>query len=291
MALAQRYGGEILACDSVQVYRGFDIGSAKAGASERAQVAHHLLDVVGPHASFDAQMYCDLAHKAVTSCRARHKRPIVCGGTGLYLRALRYGLAPSITAQPAFRAARMAEEQKTPGSLYAALQRCDPDSAAAIGPHNLVQLLRALEISVLAQEPASVIRARHRAARKTRPMRLIQPVWPDAVLRSRIEARIDVMLASGLIEEVEALLAQGVAADCRPMRAVGYREVGLYLRGALGKAELKAAMAKSSWAYARRQRTWLRQEADVQPLAMQGDASDVLRAGALLAPRGGDAAD
>lgn len=282
MALARRAKGEIVACDSVQVYRGFDIGSAKTSAQDQADIRHHLLDVVEPHASFDAQLYCNLAEAAFADCRARGHMPIVCGGTGLYVRALRYGLAPTITAQPAFRAERMAEEAKRPGRLFAALQACDPVSAAAIGPQNLVQILRALEISVMAQEPASAIRARHKAARQARPMHLIQPVWPDAVLRARIETRIDAMLGQGLIDEVEGLLASGVDPSCRPMGAVGYREVRQYLSGDIAKSNLKAAIAKSSWAYARRQRTWLRREAGVQMLPMQGDAQDVDRAWALV---------
>jgi tRNA dimethylallyltransferase len=281
MALAQAWGAEIVACDSIQVYTGCDIGSAKPTADEQARVAHHLIDVVAPQAPFDAQTYSNLADRALADIAARGHPSIVCGGTGLYLRALRYGLLPTVPADPAFRSQQMAEETQRPGTLYSRLQAADAASAAAIGPHNKVQLLRALEITCGAGQPASVLRAQHQAGRQSRTMRLLQPIWPAEQLRARMAARIDAMLHAGLVEEVEHLRRLPGPAP-RALTAVGYREVGAYLDGGLTRAALPAAMLKSTWAYARRQRTWLRREAGVIALPMAGDAADVQQAAARL---------
>lgn len=273
LELARRHGGEILSCDSVQVYRGFDIGCAKPTAEERAAAPHHLLDLVEWREDFDAQRWCDAALSALADVRARGRLPILCGGTGLYLRALRYGLIDAPKSDPEVRARLYAEERARPGVLYERLQEVDPASARRIEPHNLVYVVRALEILEGTGEPASRLRERHGFVNERVPMRVVALRWDDATLRRRIEARVAAMMTRGLVEEVRGLLARGVDPACRPMRSVGYRETCEVLLGAAPLEGLAARIAQSTWAYARRQRTWLRRERGVEWL----EAADAAR--------------
>jgi tRNA dimethylallyltransferase len=282
LALARAAGGEIISCDSVQIYRRFDIGSAKPSAAERAAVPHHLIDVAAPDEAFDAARYVALATEAAAAVRARGRVPILCGGTGLYLRALRYGLITDVESDPAMRRKLASAEAQEPGSLYRRLAALDPTTAARTEPNNLVHVTRALEICLLTGEPASVVRARHGFRREQVPMRVVDLVWDPRALRARIDARVQAMLAAGLVDEVEALLADGVPHDCKPMQAVGYREVVAALRGALPRAELYDRIARSTWAYARRQRTWLRREPGLQACRVWGPGPDVAAIHALL---------
>jgi tRNA dimethylallyltransferase len=280
MELAQRLDGEIVSCDSVQVYRGFVIGCAKPSAAERARVAHHLVDVVDWHQPFDAQRYRTLASAAIAAIKGLGRLPIVCGGTGLWLRALRFGLVDAPGADPVLREELAQAEAVDPGSLFERLRTLDPDAAASIGPRNVRRIIRALEIQIATGTPPSRLRAAHAFAAEVVPMRVVALEWPAAALRGRIAARTERMLAAGLCHEVESLLAAGVSPTCRPMQAVGYREACAVVRGLLPEAELAAAIRKSTWAYARRQRTWLRREINVHTVpvdGLAGAAADVLR--------------
>lgn len=263
MAVAQAAKAEIIACDSVQVYRGFTIGAAKPTAEEQALVRHHLVDVAEADEPFDAQQYVDLAQQALADIRSRGKTALVCGGTGLYLRALRYGLADAPTANPALRAELMAQEAAEPGALVRRLAELDPASAAQIDPRNGVHVLRALEITLQAGEPASAIRARHGFAQERVPMRIVALTWTDVALKRRIVERTTQMLRAGLMDEVRGLLRAGVSPTCRPMRAVGYKEAVAVVEGRIQERHIKSHIVQSTWQYARRQRTWLRREASV----------------------------
>lgn len=264
MQLAADRGAEIVSCDSIQVYRGFEVGCAKPTASERRRMPHHLLDVVEWNEPFDAQRYSDLARAAIDDIRARGREPIVCGGTGLYLRALRYGLAPVPPQNPELRATLTAREAEEPGSLYRRLERVDPDSARIIEPNNVVHIMRALEIQQSTGEPASKVRARHGFEREEVPLEIVALRWTPEVLRARIEQRARDMVATGLVPEVRSLLDAGVDPDCRPMRSVGYRQACEVIRDQAPEAGLSDRIAKATWAYARRQRTWLRKERGVR---------------------------
>lgn len=264
LALAQELDGEIINCDSVQVYRGFVIGCAKPSDEEQRRAPHHLLDVVEWNEPFDAQRYRELAVRAAAEVEARGRLPILCGGTGLYLRALRWGLVRAPPANPVLRAELMAEEQACPGTLYARLAKVDPPTAIRTEPHNLVHILRALEIHAKSGRPASEVRAEHGFARQEVEMEVVVLRWPAAELRRRIEERVTAMLHAGLLDEVRSLLGRGVSSEARPMQSVGYREAS---EVALGRAEeegLAARIAHSTCAYARRQRTWFRRERDVE---------------------------
>lgn len=276
LQLAERHGGEILSCDSVQVYRGFAIGCAKPTAAEQARVRHHLIDVVDWHQEFDAQRYCALAADAMAAVRSGGRRMILCGGTGLYLRALRYGLIDAPERDVALRERLYAEEKAQPGVLYARLQSVDPTTAQRTEPNNLVHVVRALEIHATTGELPSALRAKHGFSEERVPMKLVAIDWPREILRERIATRVNDMMTNGLIEEVQGLLAQGVAEDCRPMRAVGYRETCDFFRGVLTREELPKRITQATWEYARRQYTWLRREKDVTWLKVEHDLTGIV---------------
>lgn len=264
LEVAARSGGEIISCDSVQLYRGFDVGSAKPSPEERAHIPHHLVDIIEWHEGFDAQRYVELADRAVLDIRNRGRVPLLCGGTGLYLRAFRYGLVALPNPPPGLREALHAEEAAMPGSLYARLLKEDPESARTIEPNNTVYVVRAFEIMAATGRRASEVRRAHGFRRPRVQMQLVALRWPAEALRRRIEERVNAMVRDGLLDEVEGLIERGVDPECRPMRAVGYREAAEVVRELAPRAGLEARIIKSTWAYARRQRTWLRKEAGVQ---------------------------
>jgi tRNA dimethylallyltransferase len=259
----------------VAVFRDFVIGCAKPSADERARVPHHLIDVVGWNDNFDAQRYLTLARGALGDIARRGKLPVVCGGTGLYLRALRFGLVDVPAADADLRQRLYDEEARAPGTLYARLRQLDLETAQRTEPHNLVHVIRALEIIEVTGEPASRVRARHGFRGEEVPMRVIALSWPNDVLRDRIRQRAAAMVDGGLLDEVRGLLAQGVSPEARPMRAVGYKEAVAVAQGSEPKEGLAERIAKSTIAYARRQRTWLRREPNVTWL----EVTDVDQAG------------
>lgn len=260
--IAERLGGEIVSCDSLQVYRELDIGSAKPSAEERARAPHHLLDVAQPDEHFSAARYVTLADRAIAAIQDRGRPALVAGGTGLYLRALRFGLFEGPAADEALRARLYAEESLAPGSLHRRLLGVDPPSAARISPTDLVRIVRALEIFELTGTPLSRHHASHR-----RELRHAMRVWvldpPGEVLRPRIAVRVEQMLASGLVEETRRLLDR-YGPNLKALGAVGYREVRAHLNGELGSSELAAAIVSSTRKYAKRQRTWFRSEPGVK---------------------------
>lgn len=282
LRLAQQLQLPLLSCDSVQVYRGLDIGSAKASPAERERVRHELIDLVDPDQDFSADDYARLA-------RAQLERGpgIVCGGTGLYLRAAGWshsgtdsGRTDSGTGREAgprsgdhaqaplpdhgpererFEARWMAEQARETGAIHAELARRDPDTAAAIHPNNVVRSLRALWLCERHRAPISEVRRRD-------PMRavldiLMLVVDPGvAAVDAAIEARCEAMLTRGWVAEVEKLLAEGYDGRYKSMRSLGYREVLEYLQGRASLPQTKAAIIRATRKYARRQRTYFRHQ-------------------------------
>ena len=263
LAWAKAQGAEIVACDAVQIYRGFDIGSAKPSPKERAQIVHHGLDVASWQTPYNAAQYVEMAQAALCDIARRGKRAVVCGGSGLYLRALRYGLAPLPPACWELRQELLEAERLVPKSLHARLAELDPESALALHPANTAQILRALEICLTTQQPASVLRRQHGFQTPQVALEVRVVDTGDATLRATIQARTQAMLAEGLIDEVRDLLAEGAPPTCQPMRAVGYRQVVAYLQEQLPKAELATAIERATWQYVRRQRTWWRHQQGV----------------------------
>jgi len=266
IALARAFDGEIVNGDSVQMVRGFDIGSAKPSADERAAVRHHLLDVVDPRDDLSAGRFARLADAAVADIAGRGKLPIVVGGTGLYLRALVEGL-DDIPAVPAAVRAAVADRLEREGlpALRAELERVDPAYAARIAPTDRQRTLRALEIVAATGQPFSSF---HGGGAPRPGLRFLQLALfrERADLNARIDRRVDAMLAAGFLDEVRRLRAEGLDLSVKPMTSLGYRQLFEHLEGACDLAEAVAAIKSGHRHYAKRQLTWFRWRAGVRLL-------------------------
>ena len=264
LRLARERGGEIVSCDSLQVYRRLDVGSAKATAEERRAVPHHLVDVVDVGDAFSAAEYARLARAAVADIAGRDRLPIVVGGTGLYLKALLEGLFEGPSRDEALRrrleglASRFGHER-----LHRLLAGRDPEAAGRIHPRDRVRTVRALEVLLSTGRPIS--EHRRRAAEALRGFRrlVLGLDLPRDELRRRVEARARAMLAGGLLEEVRAVLGEGQAPGPRPLRAIGYRQAVAVLRGGLSVPDAERAIVTETMRFAKRQMTWFRHQADV----------------------------
>jgi tRNA dimethylallyltransferase len=260
--LCEQHEGEIVSADSVQVYRHFEIGTGKPSAEERARVPHHLIDVVEPSEPMDAARFAELAQLAILDIRARGKRPIVCGGTFLWVRALIHGLVPAPPADPALRArhqARVAEVGRS--GLHEDLARVDAEAARRLSPNDYVRVSRALEVHELTGVRMSEWHAAHGFQTSRYAARLIGVRRERDELDQRILARCQAMLAAGWVDETRHLRERGFAGT-RPLAAVGYKQISLALgRGQpLNSAELELSIFRATRIFARRQRTWLRDQ-------------------------------
>jgi tRNA dimethylallyltransferase len=255
--LAERLGGEVVGADSVQIYRGFDIGSGKPTASELARAPHHLVGVLGPLDPVDAASWAERAARAVDDIRARGRVPIVCGGTFLWVKALLFGLADAPAGDAALRDRHraIAEREGRP-ALHERLRAVDPESAARLHPNDLVRVSRALEVHELTGKPMSAWQREHAFGEARYDARLLGVACDAAALTARITARVRAWLAGGWIDEVRALTAQGYG-QARAMGSVGYAQVRAMLAGELPEADLELAIVRATRVFARRQRTWL----------------------------------
>ncbi|HTJ85583.1 MAG TPA: tRNA (adenosine(37)-N6)-dimethylallyltransferase MiaA [Polyangiaceae bacterium] len=262
LELAERFGGEIVGADSVQIYRRFDLGSAKPTAEERARVPHHVIDVADPLEPMDAGRFVELADAAIRDVRARGKVPIVVGGTFLWVKALVSGLAVAAPRDDGVRA-RHAEIAHNEGRsrIHAMLAAVDPDAARRLAENDLVRTSRALEVFELTGKPMSEWQREHAFGDRRYEARLVGVHRERDELDRRIEARTAELLSRGFVDEVRALLADGYA-GARAMGSVGYREVKAHLEGAIEADALHREIVKSTRVFVRRQRTWLR-DADV----------------------------
>jgi tRNA dimethylallyltransferase len=277
LALAARLDAEILCCDSMQVYRGMDIGTAKATAEERRRVPHHLLDLVSPAEPFHAAAWAARAQVAIAEVIARGRLPLIVGGTGLYFRALTRGLFDAPPADPAIRARHQAEAARVGiPALHQRLAALDPEAAAGILPGDLVRISRALEVL---EQTGQTITALRRAAAPPAALAVRAVVLdpPLAALRSQVEDRVAAMMAAGFLDEVRALRGAGFGAT-RPLQAIGYRQLGSHLDGETTLAEAVREIASATVAYARRQRTWFRREPTTLRLTDRPDADAVAEA-------------
>lgn len=262
LRLAQQLGGEILSADSMQLYRGFDIGTGKPSAEERALVPHHLLDVTSPLEVWDAARWAGEAARLIADVRGRGKLPIVCGGTFLWVRALIYGLADAPRGDEELRARhRVWAEAEGRAALHARLAQVDPISAARLSPNDFVRVSRALEVFELTGTPLSRVQAEHGFREQRFAVRLIGVARERPELDALIAARVRGMLEAGLVSEVERLVAEGFA-EARAMGSVGYRQVreARAAGSASDEAGLADAIVRATRVFARRQRTWLRDQ-------------------------------
>ena len=262
LRLAESAGGEIVNADSVQVYRYFDIGSAKPSAAELARVPHHLIDVVEPTEPLDAGQWCALADAAISEIVARGRTPVVCGGTFLWVKALLYGLAPAPPADAALRERhRQLADAEGRAALHQRLAVVDPVAAARLNPNDFVRVSRALEVFELTGWPLSDYQAEHGFSAPRYTARLVGVARERDVMDQRIHARTQAMFEAGWVDEVRELLRRGLG-DTRPMLSVGYRQIAVALGAAqpLDLAELELSVYRATRVFARRQRTWLRDQ-------------------------------
>lgn len=275
LALAERLGGEIVSCDSVAVYQEMELGTAKPSREERAQVRHHMIDVVPPSVEYTAGDYGRAARAAVQDIASRGKVPIVAGGTGLYLRALLDGFSPVPQRDEALRdRLRAAMERRGPAVLMRVLRRLDAAAAARIHENDHPKLIRAIEVSVLEGRPMSDAWQ----ARSPSPLEGFHVVQmglaPErAALYDRINARCAAMFHDGLVEETRGLVAK-YGADCRALSSLGYAEAQAVLRGEMTEAEAIAKAQTGHRNYSKRQGTWFRRDTRVQWL--HGFGGDVI---------------
>ncbi len=290
-ALAARRALEVVVADSLQVYRGLDLGTAKPTPAERARIPHHLVDRLEPAAPFTAADFAALARRAVADIAARGRLPVVAGGTGLYVRAFLRGPLAGPGGDAGLRRRLGAEaEGLGPAAMHARLAVVDPVTAAAIHPHNVVRVLRALEVYQLGGRPPSAFR-RWAAGPLPPGVLLVGLRRSRDDLAGRIEARTRGMLAAGLLEEVRGLLERGVPRDAKPLGAIGYREMLEHLEGRITLGEAARRIARDTRRYAKRQMTWFRGEPgltwiDLGPGAEAGEvAEEILARLGRQAPR------
>ncbi|GEL71442.1 tRNA (adenosine(37)-N6)-dimethylallyltransferase MiaA [Myxococcus virescens] len=260
IALAQRAGGEIVSADSQQVYRHFDIGTAKPSSEELAAVPHHLVSAVDPMEAFSAVEYQRRADAVIAEIAARGRPVFVVGGTGLYLRVLLHGVLEAPGALPELRAeleALAAGEGRE--AVHRRLAEVDPETAAKLPPQDLVRVIRALEIHAQTGVPASAFRKAHAFAPDRYPFQLYVLAPPRDVLYGLINTRTRMLFERGLVEETRELLARGYA-DAAPMRSVGYVQARAVVEGRMTREEAIHDTAQETRRYAKRQLTWFRKE-------------------------------
>ncbi len=257
--LALEFDGEIVNADSMQVFRGMDVGTAKPGPEERKSVPHHLLSVANPDEPFNAAAFRAMALATVQEIHARGKACFVVGGTGLYIKGLLGGLFRCPPSDPALRQSLMEEASRSGGmALYRRLENMDPKGAASIHPNDLVRVTRAIEIAVLTGRPPSEIRDAHSFAEEPFEALKLCLHRPREELYQRIDERCDRMVEEGLVEETRALLERGYSPALKPLQAIGYRHMVKVLGGGWSLEEATEALKRDTRRYAKRQMTWFR---------------------------------
>jgi len=274
--LGERLGGEVVTCDSTQVYRHFDIGTAKVPLAEQHGIPHHLVDIVEPDEVFTAGEYRRRAIGVLEQIKQRGRVLILTVGTGLYLRALLEGLADAPGRSEALRERlRNRAAGRGPGYLHRLLNRLDPASAARIGERDAQKVIRAIEICVLARKTATeVLRAERPGLPGVAAVKVgLQP--PRAELYKRIDCRVQKMVEGGWVEEVRQLVKAGIPASSKPFEFIGYFPLLRYLNGETSLPFARSAIQQATRQYAKRQLTWFRKEPDVEWFTGFGDSPSV----------------
>ncbi len=263
--LARCFSGEVINCDSMQVYSEFDIGTDKITQEKMQAIPHHLLDTVSPSSQFTAADFVRLALKAIPSIRSRGNCPIITGGTGLYLRALLEGLFPEPVKDRSIRNELKKEaEEKGWDRMWARLQRIDPEYAQKISPNDKVRIIRALEVYQATGNPLSRHFVHTESYVKQDNIIKVGLLLDRQTLYRHIENRVDAMMAKGLIDEVKNLLARGVSPDAPPFRALGYKHVLAYLNHKISLEEAIRLTKRDTRRYAKRQITWFKKMKGIQ---------------------------
>lgn len=264
LRLAERFGGEIVNADSQQVYRYLDIGTGKPSPAERRRMTHHLIDVVDPDEEFNVARFRQLASAAIDDIAARRRRAIVCGGTGLYLKALTHGLFEGPGHHAAIRR-RLEHEIETGGlaSLYQRLTQIDPPTFHSIHPNDRQRIVRALEVFEATGKPISVWQQEHRFQEAPFEVLKIGLSLERGELYDLINRRSEQMVQAGLLDEVRDLQRRGYSLDLHPLRSVGYAQMGKVVRGELTLEAALVEMQQETRHLAKRQLTWFRGDKEV----------------------------
>ncbi len=270
LELAEQVGGEVISCDSQQVYIGMDIGTGKVTAAERARVPHHGIDVAKPDEDMTAARFVAIADRAIADLAARDKPAIVCGGTGLYVRALLLGLFEGPPASPDVRAELATW---TTVQLHTELVRVDPVAAGRIDRNDAKRMIRALEVYRLTGEPMSAHQARHdhKSLPPRHAARVVGLAPPRDALYAAIDARVDQMIAAGFEAEVAALRAAGYRPPLRSQQAIGYAELHAVADGTIERVRAVELIKRNSRHYARRQLSWYRPDQSIRWFDGPGD--------------------
>ena len=257
ISLADEFAVEVVSADSRQVYRHMDIGTAKPTLQERERVAHHLVDVVDPDEPFTLAQYQQMAYAAIDDVQSRRRLPLLVGGTGLYVKAVLEGLSiPHVEPDPALRGALLAEaESKGYQALHNRLRELDPVAAERIDARNVRRVVRALEVCYLLKQPISSVQ---RATPPPYRVLRIGLTMPRERLYRRIDERVEYMMAAGLVEEVRSLVAHGYGYSLPAMSGLGYRQMGMYLRGEVSLDEAVALIKRHTRRFVRQQANWFR---------------------------------
>jgi len=278
LLIAETFDGEIVNCDSLQVYRYFDIGTAKLPLAERRGIPHHLIDILDPGQLFTAGEYARLARTTIAEISARGRLPILAGGTGFYLRALLEGLFEGPVRDQPLRDRLSAREARRPASLHRLLRRFDSTAAGKIHANDIPKVTRALEICLLTRQPVSRLYQQGRDALSGyRTLKL--GLLPDReTLNPRLDARCAWMFEHGLVEEVRRILALGFSPACKPFESHGYKQAIQLIQGEIGPRDAVFYAQRNTRHYAKRQITWFRRERELQWLKGFGDAPHIRQA-------------
>lgn len=262
--LAERFDGEVVNADSMQVYRGMDIGTAKPSAGLLQRVPHHLVGIVTPDVNFTAADFQQAARRVIAEIHARGRLPIVVGGTGLYIRALLHGLSPSPGGDVEFRAELTGiADREGNGVLLDRLRTVDPVAAGRLHVNDRFRIIRALEVYQQSGRPFSAYQSGHGFAEEWCSALKIGIDVPRAELYRRIDLRVEQMLVDGLVEEVQGLLAAGYSPGLKALRSIGYKEICAYLAGELPLSEATELIKRDTRHYAKRQMTWFKREPEI----------------------------
>jgi len=283
LAIARRYGGEIINCDSTAVFRGFDIGTDKVPAGAQQGVAHHLVDVADPTDEYTAAQYARDAARVIRDVHARGRLPILVGGTGFYFRALTRGLFPGPGRDSAMRARlERSAERRGAAWLHRLLRRVDPASAARIQPRDVKRMVRALEVYFLTGRPLTAHFAETVSAIPDVEVLAIAVRLPAAEIAARVARRVDEQFERGLLDEMRSLLARGVPEQARPFGGLVYRQALEHLHGVRGEAATRALITQENRRYARRQLIWFRKEPNLVWLDGPGESAAAIAAATRL---------
>jgi tRNA dimethylallyltransferase len=275
IALAQRFDGEVVSCDSTAVYRGFDIGTDKVPVTQRGGVPHHLIDVADPVEEYSAARYARDAAAAIRDITSRGRLPILVGGTGLYYRALTRGFFPGPSRDTVLRARldRIAL-RKGPERLHRWLQRVDPESAIRISARDQKRLVRALEVYYLTGRPLTSHFADTQSPIPEYDVTAVALQIPSEMTAERVARRVDAQFDQGVIDEVRTLLASGVPETAHPFTGLVYRQVLEHLQGLRDEAATRELIVRENRRYARRQLIWFRKEPNLQWIYAAGERED-----------------